>query len=170
MDYLFLGMRWLHLTSSIILVGGVFHMRFAVLPAMETLPDPHREAAHVALRRNYAMLVRLSMLLLIVTGLVNMILVPKFNTFAIEGGRGEYSMLVGIKFLLALPIFFIVDMLNGRSATAEKFRLKARVWLNIALFLSIVVIVIGGFARFIPRLPSGVEMPTPVESVSADEP
>jgi uncharacterized membrane protein len=170
MDYLFLGMRWLHLTASIVLVGGVFHMRFAVLPAMEAVPDPHREAAHVQLRRNYAMLVRLSMVLLIVTGLVNMILVPKFNTFFPADGRSEYSMLVGIKFLLALPIFFIVDMLNGRSATAEKFRLKARMWLNVALFLSMVVIVIGGFARFIPRLPNGVTVPSTVETLSADTP
>jgi hypothetical protein len=166
MDLLFLVLRWIHITSSIILVGGVFYYRFTVLPAVEALPPDHREAVSLAMRRNSAMIVRLAMLLLIVTGLVNMILVPKFFEFPVEGERGAYSMLVGLKFLLALPVFFIVDMMNGRSAMAEKFRAKSRVWLNVAVFLSIVIIVIGGYVRFIERT-GKVETTTPVANADA---
>lgn len=154
MDNLFLVMRWLHIISATLVVGGLFHYRFAVLPALETLPELQRDAVSAAMRRNWAMLARLAVLLLIVTGLANMILVPKNFDFADEG-RKAYNILLGVKFLLALPIFFIADMLSGRSAAAERFRRKSRMWLNVAIFLSIVVIVIGGYVRFIPRTPKG---------------
>jgi uncharacterized membrane protein len=160
MDYLFLILRWLHIISSIIVVGGVFYYRIAVLPAIESLPDAQRDSLTAGMRRNWAMLARLAILLLLVTGLTNMILVPKNYDFA-EEGRKAFNILIGIKFLLALPIFFIVDMLNGRSATAQRFRQKSRMWLNLAVFLSIVVIVIGGYVRFIPRTPKGSEAITP---------
>ena len=170
MDYLFLILRWLHITSSIIVVGGVFYYRFAVLPAIESLPEAQRDSLTAVMRRNWAMLARLAMLLLLVTGLTNMILVPMNFDFA-EEGRKAYNILVGVKFLLALPIFFIVDMLNGRSATAERFRQKSRMWLNVAVFLSIVVIVIGGYVRFIPRtLKDGVAVTPVAETASAQEP
>jgi uncharacterized membrane protein len=167
MDYLFLAMRWLHITSAIILVGGVFYYRFAVLPALEPLAEAERSALGLAMRRNWVMLVRLAMLVLIVTGLANMILVPKNFDFA-EEGRKAYNILLGVKFLLALPIFFIVDMLNGRSAAAERFRQKSRLWLNIAVFLAVVVIVIGGYVRFIPRTPKTGESALPAADAVDD--
>jgi hypothetical protein len=95
-----------------------------------------------------------------------MILVPKFYDFPVAGERGAYSMLVGVKFLLALPIFFIVDMMNGRSAVAERFRAKSRRWLNLAVFLSIVIIVIGGYVRFIERT-GKIETTPPVADAEA---
>jgi hypothetical protein len=153
MDYLILTLRWLHLLSSIIMVGGLFHLRFAVLPAVETLPGEHRELFHAALRRSWTIFVMATIGLLLVTGLVNMVLVPQLNDFEEPEGKSAYNMLVGIKFVLALPVFFIVSTLNGRSANAERFRQKSRLWLNIALVLSLAIVFIGGYVRFIPRTP-----------------
>jgi uncharacterized membrane protein len=160
MDPLFaltLALRWLHLLSSIILVGGLFHLRFAVLPAVETLPREHQETFHAALRRSWTIFVMAAIGLLLVTGLVNMVLVPKLNDFQTPEGKSAYNMLVGIKFVLALPVFFIVSTLNGRSANAERFRQKSRMWLNIAIVLSLAIVLIGGYVRFIPRTPKKAE-------------
>ena len=60
LDILFLVLRWLHITSSIILVGGAMYYRFAVLPAIEALPEGQRDSLSAALRHNWAMLVRIA--------------------------------------------------------------------------------------------------------------
>ena len=151
MDILSLVLRWLHVLSAVTMVGGVFYMRLAVLPATETLPEEQRGPFGGAMRRAWAKWVMISVALLLVTGLVNMIMTPKYNDFDTEQGKKLYSMLVGIKFVLALPVFFLISTLNGRSANADRFREKQGLWLNLAAALCILIICIAGFVRFIPR-------------------
>ncbi|MCA9267075.1 MAG: hypothetical protein KDA41_01325, partial [Planctomycetales bacterium] len=98
----------------------------------------------------WIMFVMLSIALLLATGITNMVLIPKQNDFA-EGP--SYSMLAGIKFLLAMPVFFIVSTLLGRSANAEKFRQKSALWLNVALVLCLAIVLLGGYLRFVKRTP-----------------
>jgi hypothetical protein len=62
-----------------------------------------------------------------------------------------YHPLIGVKFLLALAIFFIASLLVGRSANAEKFREKAVFWMNVNLALALAVVLIGGFLKVTPR-------------------
>ena len=88
--------------------------------------------------------------LLLATGLTNMFLIPARNVID-EGAN--YGMLVGIKFLLAMPIFFIVSTLNGRSQNAARFREKSRLWLNIAVILCVLLVCLAGYIRFIDRQP-----------------
>lgn len=150
MDLLNYALRWLHILSAIVMVGGVFYLRFAVLPAATSLPDDQSERLRGALRRSWAKWVMISIALLLATGLANMFLIPMQNEFP-EGAN--YGMLVGIKFMLALPVFFIVSTLNGRSKNAERFRQKTRLWLNVALVLSVIIVCLGGYLRFVPRTP-----------------
>ena len=60
-------------------------------------------------------------------------------------------MIVGIKFILALPIFFFASLLAGRSETAKKFQAKATFWMNVNLALALVMVLIGGLLKFVPR-------------------
>ncbi len=144
MEYLNLILRWLHILSAIVLVGGIFYLRFAVVPTLETLPADQRETIGASLRRGWAKWLYVAMALLLVTGITNMILIPK--QFPSLKGT-PYGMLIGIKFMLALPIFFIVSMINGRSENAAKWRQKSRLWLNIAIVLSVIIVGIAGYVR-----------------------
>ncbi len=156
MDFLNLGLRWLHVLSAITMVGGIFYVRFAVVPMLESLPEDQRESVGAALRRGWMKFVMISILLLLATGLTNMMLVPMHNDLP-EGSN--YGMLVGIKFLLALPVFYIVSLINGRSANAEKFRQKSRLWLNVAVVLCVAIVLLAGYLRFIPRTPKSADSP-----------
>jgi len=149
MEYLNLVLRWLHILSAITLVGGVLYVRFAVVPMLESLAEEQRESVGAALRRNWAMFLMISIFLLLATGITNMVLIPLQYDFPDEGP--SYGMLVGIKFLLALPVFYIVSLLNGRSDNAAKFRQKSRLWLNIAVALCVAIVCLGGYLRYLPR-------------------
>jgi hypothetical protein len=59
----------------------------------------------------------------------------------------------GIKFLLALGMFFITSMLHGRSASAAKFQQIARTWLNVNVVLGIAIVMISGYLRSLPHPP-----------------
>ena len=154
MDYLSLALRWLHVLSAITLVGGVLYTRFAVLPLLESLDEERRETVGGAMRKNWMKFLMISITVLLATGITNMILVPKYNEFP-EGAN--YGMLVGIKFMLALPVFYLVSVLNGRSATAAKFRQKSKLWLNLAVALCVATVMLAGYLRFIPRTPKSDE-------------
>ena len=150
MELLNLALRWLHVLSAITMVGGVLYMRFAVLPTLEALPEEQSEGVGAALRKNWAKFVMISIALLLVTGIINIVLVPKNNILPEDA---NYGMLVGIKFMLALPVFYIVSLINGRSENAARFRQKSGLWLNIAVALCVVIVCLAGYLRFIPRQP-----------------
>jgi hypothetical protein len=63
----------------------------------------------------------------------------------------SYHMAVGIKFLLALPIFLIASFLTGRSATARRFQASPETWMNVNLALALTMVLIGGALRFVKR-------------------
>jgi uncharacterized membrane protein YqhA len=64
-----------------------------------------------------------------------------------------YHMVVGVKFLLALPIFFIAALMTGRSSLAKKVQANAEFWMNINLALALVMVLIGGYLKFVSRDP-----------------
>jgi uncharacterized membrane protein YoaK (UPF0700 family) len=79
-------------------------------------------------------------------------------------------MVVGIKFLLALPIFFFAAMLAGRSATAKKFQANAITWMNVNLVLALAMVLIGGTLKFVkrePKQPAAVANSAPAASLAA---
>ncbi|MCA9267641.1 MAG: hypothetical protein KDA41_04190, partial [Planctomycetales bacterium] len=60
MDMLNLALRYLHIVGAMVLVGGVFYLRFAVTPMLAELDEPQREAVAASLRRKWIMFVMLS--------------------------------------------------------------------------------------------------------------
>lgn len=141
-DPITLVLRWLHILSAITLMGGTIFMRFALLPAAETLPDDAHQQLKKALLARWKMFVMAAIGFLLISGLVNYVMAAKqFNM------PKPYHMLFGIKFLLALPIFFIASLLTGRTSLAEKIRKNAKMWLTVNLVLATIVVCIGGVMR-----------------------
>lgn len=164
MYWAFLILRYMHILGAITLMGSAIFMRFALAPAVQLLPDEQQKNLHDAVRARWAMFSRGGMLLLLVSGLANLGMIPA--NFEVPP---MYNMLAGIKFLLALPIFFLAELLMGKSALAQKIQANRKFWLNVNLTLALVMVLMGGVLRFIDRSPKNprVENATRTTSNSA---
>jgi len=113
-DALSVIMRWLHITSAVVLVGGVLYARFVIAPALATLAAQEQDTLGAAMALRYRSLLYLAMVFLAGTGLYNTIL---------NVGRGPlYQTLLGIKLLLVLHVF-AVAMLIVKPHNARRTRM-----------------------------------------------
>lgn len=138
---LILVFRWLHIVPATILVGGTIFLRCAYQPS-----EPSSEQSE-KVRRRWAKLVMLSVALLLVSGLYN----TAWISMKYEFPGGYYHMLLGIKIVLALAVFFLVSVLSGRSELATKFRDKEKTWLNVTVFLAVAVVLVAGVMKMAKR-------------------
>lgn len=132
--------RVLHIMFAVILGGGLFYLRAVLAPAGV-------DALYAGRRAVWARWVGVATLFLIGSGLFNYI------TFVREAKAlgaplpSAYHMLFGVKFLLALFIFFVAAILAGKTSLADKFRGNMAMWLNLAWTAVMAVILIGALMR-----------------------
>jgi len=147
---LLLVLRYMHILGAVTMLGATIFMRFALVPAIGTLPSESQTLLHDGLRKNWSRFVMLATLLLLVSGIANMGLAAR-QEFSGLATNATYNMLAGVKLLLALPIFFIAALLSGRTGLAQRIQQKRVYWLNVCLLLGIVMILMGGYMRFVQR-------------------
>jgi len=164
-DYLNLGLRFLHLFAAFTAVGGLIFIRFALLPSMNELGTAEREDIHSRVRPRWAKLVGIAIGFLLLSGLANYILFVRtfktMDTAWTDVYAMPYHMLFGIKFAVALVMFFFASALSGKAAGLQKIRDNARFWINVNLLLAIVLVVVSGVMRQVhvaPTAPSGYEL------------
>src|SRR5262245_670970 len=121
--------RWLHVGTAIVLLGGSVFLRFVVLPAAERLTSEASESLRDRVRASWKLFVHAGVALLLVSGLYNYlaVLAPKHK------GDGLYHALMGSKILVALAVFFLVEVLVGRAAAFEGLRQKCKTWLSVVI-------------------------------------
>ncbi|HEX5105269.1 MAG TPA: hypothetical protein VFV87_15725 [Pirellulaceae bacterium] len=150
---LLLLLRYMHILGAIALMGGAIFMRFALAPTVITLEGSTRAEVHERVRARWSKFVMAAAGLLLVSGLANMMLYSsrRYDMSPVPIVNASYAMFVGIKFLLALPIFLFASFLAGKSATAKKFQEKAVFWMNVNLTLALVMVLMGGLLKFVQR-------------------
>ena len=129
-------LRWLHIMAAATAIGGMVFIFLALLPALAEFDESTRGKVHAALRSRWSKVVMVAIAVLLVTGLVNFFVAN--GRYAFKGT--PYHMLFGIKFLLAIGVFFISSVLTGRSGLAEKFRQNARLWIGLNLILVMILV------------------------------
>jgi uncharacterized membrane protein len=135
--------RFLHVGTAIVLVGGSVFMRFVLMPAAEKLaPDAH-EALRASILRVWKMFVIVGIAVLLITGFYNYLVV----TLPSHKGDSLYHMLIGIKILLALVVFFLASVLVGRAAAFEPLRQNRKTWLVVVIILAALIVAISGFVK-----------------------
>jgi uncharacterized membrane protein len=146
LNWLFVSSRWLHIIAAVVAVGGAAFIRFVLLPAARSLPADQADALRVAVRRRWAILYMLCVVLLLVSGLYN------YMAVAIPAHRGQsiYHALFGLKFILAMVVFFIGSALVGRAAAFEPIRRNASRWLALNVLIAALVIAVACILKFIP--------------------
>ena len=145
----------MHILGAITLMGGTIFMRFALRPVVVGLPPDTKLAIHEQVRSRWSKFVMLASALLLISGLTNLALAGRYNFESVLGMPKGYHMVVGLKFLLALPIFFIAALMTGRSSLAKRVQANAELWMNINLTLALVMVLIGGGLKFVRREPKG---------------
>jgi uncharacterized membrane protein len=144
-------LRYFHVIGAITLMGGSLFLRLGLRPAVRELDTEARQRLHDRLRPRWAHLVMVSSALLLVSGLANLALAGRYEFPPLLGLRQGYHLVVGLKFILALPIFFIASLLAGRSPLAKRLQERPEGWMNLALVLALVMVLVGGWLRFVPR-------------------
>lgn len=167
-----LVMRWLHIFGAIMLVGSTIFMRCVSLPAALQSGESPGLAFTERQRQLWARMVMLSSGQLLLSGLVNFVLIVKRYNFGDTFPANIYHPLFGVKFLLALVVFFLAAALTGRSALAVKLRQHERTWLMVNMVLAIVVVCIAGLMKFATRTekPSAALRVRPLRVVESLEP
>ncbi len=133
-DALNVTMRWLHITSVVMLIGGVLYARLVIVPAMRALPVAEQGTLGEAMAARFRSLLYLAVLLLTGTGIYNLFM---------NLGRGPvYQALLGIKMLLALHVF-VVGILIVRPGNPK----RARQMTGIAISGLIIIVISAGLRQ-----------------------
>lgn len=140
--------RVAHTACAATLFGGLVYLRWVLAPAA---PSDDRDAALFASRRGaWAMCVGICSGLLLLSGFYNFF---KF-TAAYPNLPKLYHPLFGVKFLLALSVMAIMALIAGKTKLAEKLRGSLKLWLNVALALSLTTYALGAVLRSYRDLPA----------------
>lgn len=136
-------MRWIHVGTVIVLVGGSVFKRFVLIPAVADLAESERTALRERVSSAWRKFVGLGIGLILISGLYNYLVVsvPK------HWGDGLYHALLGTKMCLALVVFFLASALSGRAKGLESLRRNTKRWLTVMLLLAAVIVAISGFLR-----------------------
>ena len=138
---------------------------FALLPALADTEEGSREKLHESIRRKWLPWVILGITLLLVSGLTNFLL---FNSTVKSQGWGDgqwmkqtnYHAIFGVKFLLALVVFYFTSGLVGRGSGTAWIRNDRARWLGVTLGLAVAIIMLSGWLRNLhtgPNQSSGSE-------------
>lgn len=161
LDVLTLVMRWIHISAAIVAGGGAFFIRFALLPAQQTLSDEQRQTLHAGLRARWSKVVMFAIACLLISGLVNIGFIEAKTTAPKD--YSWYRPVFASKFLLAMGVFMLASMLVGRSSAAQKIRQNLATWLNVYLALVLATVMLSGVLSKALKLPKPGAQPPKVD-------
>jgi uncharacterized membrane protein len=166
---LLLILRYMHILGALVMMGGAIFLRFALLPTLSEVSEGVRTDLHDRLRQRWSRWVMLGTGLLLISGIANMGLAARME-FSGLLTNGLYNMLLGVKLLLAFPIFFVAALLTGKTSLAKKIQSNRKMWLDVCLALGLTMVLMGGFLRFVKRelKTDSVEKKAAVVVVQAD--
>ena len=149
MEILALVLRWAHILGALVLVGGTILLQMVVVPSLANLDDENRKRVNESIRARWATLVMFSIGLLLVSGIANIGLMAGGGEF--KQVPSFYHHILGFKFLLALVAFYIVSLLAGRSAAAERLREKLPPRLQLAATILVLIVCLAGGLKMVER-------------------
>lgn len=134
-DILTVLMRWIHISSAVTLIGGVFYARFMMFPAASGLAPEARTALEEAAAHRFRPVLFAAITGLILGGVYSYLLKP--------GHSALYHALFGVKILLALHVFSAVIL-----ATAPRNSRRARQLFGAAIS-GLTIVLISAYLRAI---------------------
>lgn len=141
-----LTMRWIHVLSAVIAVGGTLFLVLVLQPAItKGIPKSDQEAFRTLAMKRWKLMFHPLIILFLISGFYNYIVV----TSGRHDGQSLYHALFGVKFLLALAFFFFVIV--GTSTMGWSARLRETKAVGALMVLTAVALVlVGGFMKTLP--------------------
>ena len=146
-----LFMRWLHISGACVLIGSPIFMQLFVWPAMNDLNIPARQAFAERINKSWRKFLGAVILTQIISGVYWLLVVVNMSQ-----EPPIYQVLLTVKLLAALALFFLLSVLAGRAKVFELFRIQARKWLTICMLLGLLIVVCAGAMWLVP-----LKAPTP---------
>ena len=161
LDWVGVLSRFAHVLAGIVLVGGIVFLRCVLVPSDE------REASDLlqSVRNRWSRLVMMATALLLLSGFYNLVIIVK--NYEVPG---IYHGLFGIKFLLALFVFIVAALLSGRTEAAERFRQRAKGWLNACVVAAVALVAIASVMRMMEKTPKETEKETRAAGIHVSRP
>ena len=132
-------MRYLHLVSAVLAVGGAFFLLICVPAGLKLIDEARRDEVMLKIRRAFKMTVHPAILFLIVTGAYN-----SWKLWPEPKNMGRYHMFWGPHLLLAIVVFCIsLWLLAGKGLRANH-----RTWLKVNVVLMLLTILAASGARW----------------------
>lgn len=136
--------RWIHLGSVIVLVGGAVFLRFVLLPAAAALTDAEHQLLRQRVVGRWKLFVHALIVLLLASGIYNIF--ARFRVLPVP----LYHALLTVKIVLALFIFFVASALVGRSNGLAPMRAKLPFWLAVNITVAGLIVLLSNLMRFLP--------------------
>lgn len=131
------SMRWIHITSVVILIGGFVFAKVAVAPALATVASSDRAALGNRIVANFRTLLFTVLATIFGSGIYNYLSKASFPP--------HYHMLIGIKFLFVIYIFAHAFLYT----TPEAEDGKRNRWLTGMIVAGLVIFAISAVLRWI---------------------
>jgi len=141
-------MRWLHLIGAIVAVGGSVFALFVLLPSISGLSEEIRSEVYESVRSRFSKLFMFAITALLISGFYNYL----GNEMSRHEGQSAYHILMGIKIMLAMGVFFLGSVLLGRSAAFEGIRRKRKRWMVRNILLALLIVAL---AAVLAKMPDG---------------
>lgn len=135
--------RWIHVSTAIVLIGGTVFMRYVLTPSAEQISPAEHDRLRELVMATWRKVVRGGILLFLLTGFYNYLAVALPQ----HPHDKQYHMLMGIKILAALGVFFLAEALVGRSAALAPMRQKRKTWLLVLIVVAFTIVAISSLLR-----------------------
>ena len=133
--------RWIHVGAAIVAVGGAVFLRFVLNPsATGTLDDRQHQRLREAVRARWRRFAHICMGLLLLTGGLNFVVLamsPKVDPM-------PYHLIFGVKFILALMVFFLAGALVSTGPGLARMRQNSGRWLSLLVVLAAMIVGMSG--------------------------
>lgn len=138
LEFLNVALRWVHITSVVILIGGVIFALSALAPSVEAISAESRLAINRTVAARFRKFVWAATIGLFASGFYNFLTAP--------GHTGRYHMLFGIKMLLVAHVIAVAFLVTRSNPTPEQDARRPRLLAGTAIS-GLIIIFISAYLR-----------------------
>ncbi len=121
-------MRWLHISSAVVLIGGAAYWRMVLMPSSYALPADEREILNERDAGAFRPFVLAAILGLLASGI--------FNILAFPGHKAIHNLMLALKLLLVAHVFAAV-LVAVRARSPRRSRILTGVVVSGAVIIAI---------------------------------
>jgi uncharacterized membrane protein len=133
--------RFLHISSAILLLGGVFYARQVLVPVLNALPSGQVEAVAITSQSRFRTTLWTLLVLVVLSGLYN------FTTYSGPTHTSTYQMWFGIKILLVLHVLATAILWGTTPYSGETSIVKSKRRLFSMVISGFIIVFISAYLR-----------------------